>query len=112
MTAHVSRLVARIAAELAAAELDELDITTAMLKASEAMLERRITVMKRTPDGLALECQSARSEARYLAAIWRDEIGLRRSCTCPNGDAHPVRPRCWHVAACDLLAGLEAGSDR
>lgn len=112
MTAHVSRIVARIAAELATAELDELAITTAMLKASEAMLERRVTVVKCTPDGLALECKSASSEARYLAAIYRDEIGVRRSCTCPNGKVHPVRPRCWHVAACELLAGLEDGSDR
>lgn len=89
-----------------------IEITTAILKASEAVLERRVTVVKCTPDGLALECQSASSDTRYLAAIYRDEIGLRRSCTCPNGDAHPVRPRCWHVAACELLAGLEAGGDR
>ncbi len=86
-------------------------MTTAR-KAAGALLDGRIRVLKRTDDGLALECQSATRGTSYVAAVYRDEIGVRTSCTCPNGRVHPVRPRCWHAAAARLLSDLGEGSDR
>lgn len=80
-------------------------------KAAKALLEGRITVVKCTPVGLAIECKSSRVlGVRYLAAVYRDEVGLRRSCTCPNGRVHPIHPKCWHVLACELLRDNEGSS--
>lgn len=81
-------------------------------KAAAALLDGRITVLKCSPAGLAIEAASAHSAARYVAAIYRDEGGVRRrSCTCPNGRVHPIAPRCWHVRAAELLSDQE-GSRR
>lgn len=81
-------------------------------KAAAALLDGRIRVLKRTDEGLALECQSATRHTSYVASVFSDVIGVRTSCTCPNGRVHPVRPRCWHAAAARLLSDLGEGSAR
>lgn len=81
-------------------------------KACRALLDGRIRVLKRTDSGLALECQSATRATSYVSAVFCDEIGVRASCTCPNGRVHPVRPRCWHAAAARLLSDFGEGSAR
>jgi len=81
---------------------------TAADKAARALLDGRIRVVKLTDRGIALKCKSAKGCTSYIASVYRDEIGVVRSCTCPNGRVHPIHPRCWHVAAADLLTNLTA----
>lgn len=81
-------------------------------KVAEAVLAGRVTIVKLTDDALVIECKSAHLGCTYIATFGRDAVGTLRSCSCPNGRVHPIRPKCWHAAAAELLAPRQEGSHR
>lgn len=76
---------------------------TKQQRALRAVAEGRVRVMKANHQGIALMFRSERpdpdtlADVSYIVAVYLDDIGVARQCSCPNGEAHPVHPRCGHV---------------
>lgn len=75
-------------------------------KALQALAQERVHVLKASPQGIALLCESSRRDpdtlqrAEYRALLYRKAGEIHRSCDCP------APKRCYHLELCELLVAL------
>jgi uncharacterized Zn finger protein len=81
---------------------------TTTVKAARLFASGHVRVIRASDKGIALDVLGDSTDAfsplPYRVMRYVDAQGvLTESCTCPGGQAHPIRPRCSHMAAARLL---------